>query len=180
MGTQVAKEYASQVGQMQGGRNFFAKEGAGTKIEGGAGSADQGTLGLYRDFTITSAQLLALNATPQAIIPAPGAGLMNITRGIQFFFDYNSVAYDGIASGEDISVRYTDASGQLIATVEATGFLDATADAIRWIEPATTAAITPVANAAVVLHMATGEIATGNSPLYGRVYYDILPSTLNG
>ena len=31
--------------------------------------------------------------------------------------------------------------------------------------------LTPVANAALVLHMLTGEITTGNSPLYARVFY---------
>jgi hypothetical protein len=35
--------------------------------------------------------------------------------------------------------------------------------------------ITPVANAALVLHMLTGEITTGDSPLHVRVFYRVVP-----
>ena len=68
-------------------------------------------------------------------------------------------------------MRYTNGAGALIATVETTGFIDQGADAYRHVRPTTAAAITPVANAAVVLALAAGEIATGDSPLKVRVRY---------
>ncbi|OGS90853.1 MAG: hypothetical protein A2Z95_06195 [Gallionellales bacterium GWA2_60_18] len=121
--------------------------------------------------TVSTAELLALNATPKLLVAAPGSGKALIVEDVQMMLDYNSTAYDGIAAGEDLEIRYTDGSGQLVATIETTGFLDATADAYRHVRPATAAAITPVANAALVLDLASGEIATGNSPLKVRVRY---------
>lgn len=123
------------------------------------------------DITITTGQLLALHATPKQLIAAPGLGFAIILVDAQLRLAYNSAAYDGIAGGEDLEIRYTDGSGQLVATVETTGFLDQAADAYRHIYPASAAAIVPVANAALVMNLASGEIATGNSPLKVRVRY---------
>lgn len=130
---------------------------------------------LEAQVTVSSAEILALNATPKTLVAAPGAGRILILEGVVLFYDYNSAAYAGIASGEDLSVKYTDGSGTAVGGCEATGFLDQTADAVRYIRPYTATSgvsdLTPVANAALVLHMLTGEITTGNSPLYARVFY---------
>lgn len=120
---------------------------------------------------IVAAALLALNATPQTLVPAPGAGKALIPVSMELWLDYGGTAYAGIAAGEDLALKYTDANGATLATVETTGFLDATADAFRYVQPTTTAALTPVANAPLVLHLLTGEITTGNSPLKLRVLY---------
>ena len=119
--------------------------------------------------TVTAAQVKALNATPKEIIAAPGAGKALILEDAELFLDYGSAAYAGIASNEDLQLRYTNGSGQLIATVEATGFLDLTADAYRFVRP--TGEITPPANAAIVLCMSTGEVITGDSPIKVRPRY---------
>lgn len=119
--------------------------------------------------TVTAAQVKALNATPKEIVAAPGAGKALILEDAELFLDYGSAAYAGIASNEDLQLRYTNGSGQLIATVEATGFLDLTADAYRFVRP--TGEITPPANAAIVLCMSTGEVITGDSPIKVRPRY---------
>jgi|GEM_PF-596733 len=124
--------------------------------------------------TITTGQLLALHATPKTLVAAPGANKAVILIDATLFLDYNSAAYDGIAAGEDLEIRYTNGSGQLAATIETTGFLDQTADQVRHVYPATTAAITPVANAALIMCLAVAEIATGDSPLKIRVNYKII------
>lgn len=123
------------------------------------------------EVTVSTAEVLALNATPKTLVAAPGSGKAIIVEDAQFFYDYNSAAYAGIAAGEDLAIKYTDASGAQIAQVEATGFLDQTTDQFRHVRPTTTAQITPVANSPVVLHMLTGEIITGNSPVKVRVRY---------
>ncbi len=138
-----------------------------------AGDSDASPL-FQADVTITASQLKALNATPQTLVAAPGAGKILVPTLVQLFLDYATTAYDGIAAGEDLNVRYTNGSGALCATIEATGFLDATADAYRWVTPTTAAAVAGVANAALVLHMATGEIATGDSPLKVRTFYRVI------
>ena len=139
---------------------------------------------LNRKKLISNAQVLALNATPVAVIPAPGAG---------YFIKVNwwtvikpaGTAYGGVAAGEDLVLKYTDGSGAICAAaVETTGFLDqATAQtrhagalAGSGAAASTPADFTPVANAAVVLHLLSGEVTTGTSPLYILVDYDIIPS----
>lgn len=125
--------------------------------------------------TVTSAQLLALNATPVQLIPAPPAGKATILLGIQFY-KAAGTAYAGIAAGEDLAVRYTGSSGVIVAECEATGFLDQTTAQTRYVYPVAAAAVapigdlTPAAAAALVLHMLTGEITTGNSPLLWRAW----------
>jgi len=134
------------------------------------------------DVTIPAAQLLTLFATPRALVQAPGAGYALIFVGAIAFLDYVSAAYGGIAAGEDLSVKYTDASGLEVGQLEATGFLDQTADQLRYIRAHAAASgpngITPVPNAALVLHMLVGEVITGDSPLKLRVYYRRIPATL--
>lgn len=130
-----------------------------------------------RTVELTAAQVKALNATPQTLVPAPGAGKALILIGVQLWLDFNTVAYDGIAAGEDLTIKYSDGNGATLATVETTGFMDATADAFRYVYPTTAAAFAPVANAPLVLHMLTGEIATGNSPLKLALLYRELDLT---
>lgn len=123
------------------------------------------------DVVVATGEVLALNATPKQLVAAPGSGKAIIVEDIQLMLDYNSIAYNGVAGGEDLEVRYTDGSGALVATIETTGFIDQAADEYRQVFPVTTAATESVANAALVLRLATGEIATGNSPLKVRVRY---------
>ncbi len=121
--------------------------------------------------TISSAELLALNAVPKQLIAAPGAGKALILVDAQLELPYATTAYAGIAAGEDLEIRYTNGAGQLVATVETTGFLDAVATAHRHVYPASTAAIVPAENAALVMDLAVAEITTGDSPLKVRVRY---------
>jgi hypothetical protein len=123
--------------------------------------------------TITTAQLLALNTTPISIVPAPASGYAIVPVSAVLFLDYAGVAYDGIAGGEDLVFRYTDGSGAIAATIEATGFLDASADAHRVVAFASLAVPTPAA--ALVLHMTSGNIATGTSPLKLKLNYKRVP-----
>lgn len=124
--------------------------------------------------TLTAAQVKLLNTTPITLVAAPGAGKALMLLDAVLFLDYATAAYDGIAAGEDLNIRYTDGSGALLATIETDPFLTATADAVRYVQPTTTAAVTPVANAPLVLFMATGNIATGDSPLKVRVRYRVI------
>lgn len=132
--------------------------------------------------TVTSAQLLALNATPQTIVPALGAGMCCIPTRVAIQKPAG-VAYAGIAAGEDLVLKYTNGSGaQCSSVIETTGFLDQTTAQLRVATaPASTTTtagdVTPVANAAVVLHLLSGEITTGDQPLYVRVWFDVIDST---
>ena len=126
---------------------------------------------------ITSAQIKALNATPIELVPAPGAGRAIIFFGI-LMSKPAGTAYAGIAGGEDLAVKYTDASGLQVASAETTGFLDQTSLQTRY-APVYSAAsgdssYTPVVNAALVLHLLSGEITTGDTALNCVVQYSIV------
>ena len=127
--------------------------------------------------TIDSDDVKTLNATPVALVAAPGAGFYIEFDRAHFWLDYGTTAYDGIATGEDLILSYTDSSGEEVARVETTGFLDATADAHRnvHVQAAKDAdgAYAPAANAALVLSLLSGEIATGDSDLKYEVYYRV-------
>jgi|CXWL01.1.fsa_nt_gi hypothetical protein len=121
------------------------------------------------EITLTTAQVKALNATPIDLVAAPGAGKVLILEGAQrAFYDFVAAAYAGIAAGEDLTIKYTDGSGAVAATFETTGFLDQVADQHRIVYPS---GVTPVANAKLVAHMATGEIITGDGPVKIKVRY---------
>lgn len=138
-------------------------------------------LGVSSVVTITSAQLLALNATPQTVVAAPGAGkILVFERAL--IHKPAGTAYAGIGAGEDLSFKYTDASGTELARVANTGFLDqATAQerhAPGYRPASGLGGFTPTANAAIVLHLLVGEITTGDSPLYVQVYYRVFRSLI--
>lgn len=135
----------------------------------------------FVNVTVTSAELLALFTTPKQIVAAPGANLAIALEGV-VAYKAAGTAYDGIAAGEDLSISYTDAAGLAVAGIEATGFLDQATAQTRH-APAYRAAsgissVTPAANAALVMHMLVGNIATGNSDLKLRVYYRVIPTVL--
>lgn len=132
--------------------------------------------------TVTSAQLLALFATPQTVVAAAPTGFVNVFVGAAIYKPAGT-AYAGIAAGEDLVFKATDAAGQQISSVvETTGFLDQATAQLRWVGPpgavTTTAAdVTPL-NAAIVLHLLTAEIITGTSDLIVWTYFRRLPTVL--
>lgn len=135
---------------------------------------------IARDILVSSAEVLALNATPKTLVPAPGASYALVFEGATIHKPAGT-AYAGIAAGEDLAIRYTNGSGTQLGNGEATGFLDQATAQTRYMRPWTAASaisdISPTVNAALVLHMLTGEITTGDSPLHVRVYYRVIPAT---
>lgn len=147
-------------------------------------TGEQQILGASADKIITSAQVLALFGTPQTVVAAPGSGLALIFRSAMVYKPAGT-AYADVALTEDLVFKYTNAAGQQAsAYIEATGFLDQATAQVRHVTAVgsngtTTAGdITPVDNAALVMHLLVGEITTGTSPLVVRTWYDIIPMTL--
>jgi hypothetical protein len=135
------------------------------------------------DVELTSAQILALNATPIALVAAPGANKALIFEGAVIHKPAGT-AYAGVAAGEDLAIKYTDESGAEVGQAEMTGFADQATAESRYIRPvvqgtAPVSSFEPVANAALVAHMLVGEIITGTSPFRFRVYYRIVDTVLS-
>lgn len=107
----------------------------------------------YAEVALTNAQVLALRATPIALVAAPGAGKVIEFVSAEFIFDYTA-AYTEDA--DNLAVKYTDGSGaKASADLETTGFLDATSDQLRNL--IAIGGVVQVANAALVLHNLGGE-----------------------
>jgi len=125
--------------------------------------------------TVTSAQVLALNATPITVLAAPGAGYAIVINKV-IAKHAAGAAYAGVAAGEDLVLKYTDASGaECSGQIETTGFMDQTSAQIRSVLGV---AVAPVANAAIVIHLLVGEITTGDTDLVLLIDYDIIPTDL--
>lgn len=129
-------------------------------------------IGLTAIVSLTSAQVLALSATPIVVLPAPGVGKAYILRALEVYKPAGT-AYGGIATTEDLTLKYTNAAGTVLATVETTGFLDQATAQLRSVK-STAGDITPVDNAPIVAHIPTGEITTGNTPVNLRISYRVI------
>lgn len=129
--------------------------------------------------TIAAAQVRTLNATPQTLVAAPGSNKALVLVHATLWLDYESAGYDSVGASDDLTIRYTNASGATLATIETTGFMDQTADQVRYVYPTTTAAFTPASNAPLVLHCSTGEMysAAGDSPLKYKVHYRVIDTS---
>lgn len=80
----------------------------------------------YAEVSLTNAEMLALRATPKTLVAAPGTGKVLEFVSAVLLFDYTG-AYTETA--DNMAVKYTDGSGAIVSeTIEATGFVDATAD----------------------------------------------------
>lgn len=140
---------------------------------------DGGKYGVQTYKQITSAQVLALFATPITVVAAPAAGFAHIVRRLTIHKPAG-VAYAGIAAGADLVLKYTNAAGaQASGVIETTGFLDQTTAQQRVVGfPGATGAtpgdVAPVSAAVLVLHLLVGEITTGDSPLHVLVDYDTI------
>ncbi len=137
----------------------------------------------YVDANVTAAELLALNATAIEMVAAPGAGKALVFMGAGIEYDFVATACTGVAAGEDLVFKYTNASGeQVSAHVETTGMIDQGNDELRWVAPVSADAavsdVTPLSNAALVLNLLVGEVADCGSPLDVRIYYRVIPVDL--
>ena len=121
-------------------------------------------------------------ATPVEIAPAPGAGFANIFWGAILYMPYNSIVYT-VPGTSELSVKYTNAAGLEVGQIETTGFLDQATSQTRFARPHAAASannsITPVPNAALVLHTLIASVTAGNSPLKVRAFYDVVPTILS-
>ena len=138
---------------------------------------------LSKTTTVTAAQIRALAATQISLVPAV-ASTYNIFLGALLELDFGT-AHDDAASDGNLVIRYTDGSGVAVGFLEADSFVDAVADAARWVYPTDDVAgaanipKVPVVNAAIVLDNDGAEYTgTGTSVIDVVVYYIQVTSQL--
>ena len=115
----------------------------------------------YKEVSLTNDELLALAASPKTLVPAPGAGRVLEFESAVLMFDEGTTDFDDAASDGDLAIRYTDGSGTIVSTtLDADGFIDATADTIKTVKKLTTD-ISLTENAALVLDNTGAEFTGG-------------------
>lgn len=121
----------------------------------------------YAEVAITVAEMLALRATPKELVAAPGAGYVLEFLSATAIYDYAAAFTE---STDDLAVRFTNGSGAIVSTtLDTTGFLTATSDQIRT-HKAIVTDVTPVANAALVLHNTGDGEYGGTGSQIGRAH----------
>ncbi len=125
---------------------------------------------LETEVTLTSAQILALNTTPIALLAAPGAGKFLVIENIVGYNEYGTTTY---AFDGALEIRYTDASGaKVTADFAELAFAEAAAAAYQVAAPAT---VVPVANAAIVAYAAgASDPTTGDGDFRFNIKYRVV------
>lgn len=117
------------------------------------------------EVTLTSTEVKALAATQQTLVAAPGAGKAIMFLGASLKLNYGGTnAFT--ESSVTLGIKYTDDSGvQVSSTIEATGFIDQTADTFTSAIPAADAIVAASAaeNQALVLDNLGGSEIAGNA-----------------
>ena len=127
------------------------------------------------EVSLSSADILALRATPKTLVAAPGTGLLLEFVGAVLILDATATAY--VESTANLAVKYTNGSGaQVSDTIEATGFIDQTADTMTTARAKQDAIVakTGCENKALVLHnLGAAEYTTGTGVIRVKLTYRI-------
>jgi len=131
----------------------------------------------FVDVTLSTAELLDLFTTPKDLVVAQGADTVVEFVSALLAYDYNSTVYT-IGTAGNLQVKYTDGSGAAASTTRAcTGFIDQASDQLSLLEKVG-GTVVPVANAALVLTLATANPTLGDSPINIRVAYRVYQTGL--
>jgi len=126
-------------------------------------------LGGNAELTLSSAQILALNTTPQTIVPAV-AGYAIEAVSVSVKLDYNSSAY---ATNTNLII-ITDTAGN--PQYKNNGLLTQTVDAVwKFPEVTPTTGTQLIANKALTATIVTGDPTAGDSPITIFVNYRLIP-----
>ena len=121
--------------------------------------------------TLSSAQILALNATPVALVAAPGSGLTTVVERIVVSFTVGTQ----YANGGVLEFRYTNASGAKVTGADlAAAVITGASSSVTILGGNSSANVTAVSNAAIVVDNATAPFITGTGTAVVTVFYSIV------
>jgi len=138
-----------------------ASVGTSWKVCHSQGATDTPTY--YTEISLSSAQILASNATPIDLVAAPGAGKIIVPEKFITQFTYNSIAY---ATNITFLARFNSAStGATLISLDAAASRITLVGSSDW-NPA-------LSNTKLEVYTATGNPTAGNSTMKVGVYYKI-------
>lgn len=121
--------------------------------------------------SLSAANILALNATPITLVPAPGAGKVIIVESILLKMVTTSTQF---ANGGALEFRYTNASGAKVTADIAAAVVTAAAGTSYTSVAGVTTSLTNVANAAITVNNATAAFITGTGTAVVTIRYRIV------
>ena len=131
--------------------------------------------------TLTATQVRKLNATPVEVVTASGSGKAIQIESYQLMLDWNSIAYDNDAGGEDFRlINSTGASASHDCDNNTCLNVDAVADDFGWGSGPSSLGTKLIAASAIRITILNGEIAAadddanGNSPIHYLIRYRIV------
>ena len=130
------------------------------------------------EVALSSSDILNLRATPKTLVAAPGTAFVLEFISIVLLLDATATAY--VETNDNLAVRYQNTTGALVSeAIEATGFIDQTADTMTTGRPKLDqiVAATGCANQPLVLHnTGDGEYTTGTGVIRAKVAYRVWPT----
>lgn len=137
-------------------------------VTGEVRTADGGAIAQLVEITLSSAQILALNSSPQTLVAAQGAGtFIQILSPITLVTDFGTVAYD---TNTTPVVQYD--SGDVLATF--TTALASTADEVSQTTITAVARQTDVLDSAIEIIELVGDPATGDGEVVISFQYRVI------
>ena len=126
--------------------------------------------------TLTAAQVLALNATPVQLLPAPGANLAIVLRAVLLELLYGGTAY---TNGGNANLQFL-ANATVVSDVTQANFnglITATANSILLVDSPfinTVLAKANLVNQPLNVNL-TAALGAGNSPLQISTFFSVVP-----
>ena len=123
-------------------------------------------------FAIPVADVRTLNSIPVPVTPPAPVGYYPEFVSATLWYDYDTAAFGGIATGEDLVFTMGPGGPVVSGTVEATGMLDQANDEVRHVNAISAADYIPTDNTSIFLALTAGDITAGGaSVLQIKVLY---------
>lgn len=130
----------------------------------------------YVRFSLTNAQMLALNTTPITVVTAPPAGFAHVVYAMYLTCPAQATGAT-IGSATGLVAKYTNSSGASVTqSAPVTGFLDQTTTVQAYASEANS--YLPVAAAPIVLYMTGANVTGMTGGITGRIYIKTLPISI--
>jgi hypothetical protein len=125
----------------------------------------------YVQVELTSTQIKALNTTPILLVTSPGSGKALMPVAVYATINYNTGTY--AAGGRPIDVEYGGSrTGEKVMSVTHS-LVQATADKTQVVFASS--GVAPLDNTALYAHIDAANPTAGDSSIFLRVYYRIIP-----